>query len=1121
MAALFNAHMTMFGLERLFNTMPIPPARQLTAGGAPPEVSIPKVADDECLLIAKVTVDRVAGDHFTKLRSILRKSAVNDGVHREVEVRPDRLKLLEQNKYRPAGPHVMVSIDVQADAGSQLAQVIACSGFRIPALKDTKWANTRWIMSNDAWISGRDGRVTMILTPRPLHSFWNAIGYQPNGKPATVSKRSRRSVANAHTTFEGTILSEIKTCVYFEAGDGVMVEHPCTDVVYSVDTVIANGTAKKLRYPHSFVVGYVQMGDSVTAKRILALTDGAHVVDSSRLNDILRLADPGLAPYYEGDGLRITLDATGHGQAKGHAVARYLAHRAMLALDTKTEFLRIDGRFSFAVMADLHRPRIARLDPQMTVNFQLAEGGFVEKYGLAWTDRVNEKVGNPEALNKMFISFLDFGSYSDRLDEKQREMGEKKRANASAWVLGANVALLTEHFYAVAPNGDCERVDYNLSDGTALNIWQINRLAGRGFRHLTETLMDGKRGRIPVPETEALRAYAMFDITVMDHKSREFAGKGFYLSNGVLKGSEGLVFHTLTADDRSTTTMVEGPACSNRQPSGWIGQMIRSLTLVNSARYAKMKRSPYLYLSCARVTLSAELYKYLQTLVGKDEMAAVIALWGMAVPYIVLANLIVGGGDLDDLHFVWIGKEIVAYLRRQKTLVDSYPNEEVNISSKAGAIAVNAGNRYAAQMSARVVAASWKYDRVRFYCELRRTAEGGLIAPMTNANLIWTERWNAGDPCSVNMGGFNRQQEHIIDAEVKTGTDIGGGQAKADALFKSLTRVSRFMAHRIPQRIRATLRSLEIVNGPLDAAYAAVARASADLKEAFEAIYLPTENNLKIDYLVTCPVSIDGYALGREIRARWNAVRESVKAQKEGWLRGADYDSVSNSEKFAFAIAESVKVADQTISDEILEPLYTSNRQLLLDAVIGIYKDIAVRRVVIDEVTHQARPVADAILYQSNFNKILREAMRYAKCVAQFPQACEMEAQMGALAAELTIPGVALVVVNGVEKKGTEERERFITTAAQGARVLMHHLDQNVDGDMQELWAVCPALRNRSMDAVIVYQGGTHFGFIKKEQISLFKSTYGKDAVGTLARSVNSRTGAYNLYSAEVVINAA
>src|ERR1035441_7711035 len=375
----------------------------------------------------------------------------------------------------------------------------------------------------------------------------------------------------------------------------------------------------------------------------------------------------------------------------------------MLAVDTKTEFLRIDGRFSFAVMSDLHRPRIARLDPQTPGCCRLGEGGCVEEYGLAWTDRVNEKIGNPEALDKMFLSFLDFGSYSDRLDEKQREMEEKKRANASAWVLGANVALLTEHFYAVAPNGDCERVNYNLSDGTALNIWRINRLAGRGFRHLTETLMDGARGRIPVPETEALRAYAMFDITVMDHKSREFAGKGFYLSNGVLKGSEGLVFHTLTVDDRSATTMVEGPACSHRQPSGWIGQMIRSLNLVNSARYAKMKRSPYLYLSCTRVTLSAELQQYLQTLVGKEEMESVIALWGMAVPYIVLANLIVGGGDLDDLHFIWIGKEIVAYLRGQKALVDSYPNEEINISSKAGASAVNAGNRYAPQMSARVV----------------------------------------------------------------------------------------------------------------------------------------------------------------------------------------------------------------------------------------------------------------------------------------------------------------------------------------------------------------------------------------------------------------------------------
>src|ERR1035438_6935249 len=323
MAALFNAHMMMFGTERLLNVMPIPPARQMTAGGAPPEVSTPKVADGECLLIAKVTVDRVAGDHFTKLRSILRKSAVNDGVHREVEVRPERLRLLEQHKYRPAGPHVMVSVDVQADAGFQLAQAIACSGFRIPALRDTKWATTRWIMSNDAWISGRDGRVTMILTPRPLHSFWNAIGYQPNGKPATVAKRNRRSMADGPIMFEGTIGAKVASTVFYEDGDGMILEHPCLDVVYHVDTVILDGATTKLLYPHPFTVGYVQMDDSDIAQKILALTDGAHVFAHGKLNKVIHLADPCAAPYLEGDGIRFPLDGTGHGQTKGHAVARH------------------------------------------------------------------------------------------------------------------------------------------------------------------------------------------------------------------------------------------------------------------------------------------------------------------------------------------------------------------------------------------------------------------------------------------------------------------------------------------------------------------------------------------------------------------------------------------------------------------------------------------------------------------------------------------------------------------------------------------------------------------------------------------------------------------------------
>src|SRR5450759_4215480 len=199
----------------------------------------------------------------------------------------------------------------------------------------------------------------------------------------------------------------------------------------------------------------------------------------------------------------------------------------------------------------------------------------------------------------------------------------------------------------------------------------------------------------------------------------------------------------------------------------------------------------------------------------------------------------------------------------------------------------------------------------------------------------------------------------------------------------------------------------------------------------------------------------------------------------------------------------------------------TATRQLLLDAIIGIYKDIAVRGVVIDKVTHVARPVADAILYQSNFNKMLREAMRYAKCVAQFPRAFEMATQMGTLAPELTIPGMAMVVVNGIEKKAPEEQERFILTASQHAKVSMHYLNMNVENDMIELWTACPALRGRKMDAVAIYHGTEHFGFVKKEQIALFTNIHGKRAIGTLARSVNSRTGVYDQYAAQVVLDAA
>jgi hypothetical protein len=205
----------------------------------------------------------------------------------------------------------------------------------------------------------------------------------------------------------------------------------------------------------------------------------------------------------------------------------------------------------------------------------------------------------------------------------------------------------------------------------------------------------------------------------------------------------------------------------------------------------------------------------------------------------------------------------------------------------------------------------------------------------------------------------------------------------------------------------------------------------------------------------------------------------------------------------------------------VVNALWNTDRIMVYKAVIAMAQSIQTMRVTRRRSDGSIEDRPDALLYAEKCNTVLREAMRYAKVSALFPLAVEVKAQVGTLAPALTTPGLSLTVLNGVEKKGVEAQERFITTAAQRAKVSMHYLDMNVEHDMIELWTTCPTLRGRKMDAVAIYHGAEHFGFVKKEQIALFRNIHGKRAIGTLARSIDSRTGAYNLYSAQVVINAA
>src|ERR1017187_91476 len=431
-------------------------------------------------------------------------------------------------------------------------------------------------------------------------------------------------------------------------------------------------------------------------------------------------------------------------------------------------------------------------------------------------------------------------------------------------------------------------------------------------------------------------------------------------------------------------------------------------------------------------------------------------------------------------------------------------------------------NRHNAVLDANMAKADSKgtYGMRAYYRLLQLKASGGLISKVTNADLIWTSLLNDGKPLDVAFGGFCCNLEAVVDGEKKTGTDVAGASKASDAVFKAVTEISEYFAKRMPPALRAEPK-YTTYKGAIDLELDILNKDFLLLKEAFDKRYQNPASVQVMRYMEAFPVTTEQVEVAKAWRASYNEVRETVMARVNALLNSdSRFEGCSITERERFSIGESVKEGDLQ-SFNVVAHLYETNKPLLYGAAIAMYNKLLTSPLYIDAVTGLPTDRADALLFADKFNTVLREAMRYAKCVAQFPQAFEMEARMGALAPELTIPGLALVVVNGIEKKGAKEQERFIATAAQRARVLLHHLDENVDADMQELWSVCPALRDRSMDAVIVYQGGTHFGFIQKEQVSLFKTTYGKDAIGTLGRSVNSRTGAYNLYSAQVVLDAA
>jgi hypothetical protein len=752
------------------------------------------------------------------------------------------------------------------------------------------------------------------------------------------------------------------------------------------------------------------------------------------------------------------------------------------------------------------------------------------------------------------MDFVDTLDEVEMLEAQRLDPKAKLPVGKTAWSLAANMNLGKTTFYAVDTNGDAQFVTMDGNDGTKMDVWANPRMANRGRRHLMETVLQLSKGRIPIAADKALRAYAMCDLTVFSHSDKMYDGLGIYLSQGVLKAREAVVFNVVLDPDGNPITrkqivrvknldpvtgfefytnvekthvvyeMAQGPACCHRQPNGWAGEIERFLELVNHARYARMSKSPFIFFSCERMHVVGDLLALLLNLIGTRALIKIIDLWGEWVPFIVILNAILGGGDLDDLMMVYTYDKLVSFLRSPEELafVAAYPNEKIVLDANVAVVTL-APTSYQARMEAKRKAAAANTDEFgpnAWYRVLKLMKASGLVAELSNTLLIWAERLNENDPIPVNMGGYGRNLEGSIDAEMKTGEDVAGVSKRCKECNSKVVRVSKFFERRLPWDVKQEA-TYQVVEGTIDRELAVIQANLDEFNAAFAKVYLDPNNVQIMDYVLAFTPGIRAEEVASAWRQHYNTVRTAVKAQREEWLSDPNFDTVDADEKSRFAIANSVREGDSQSFKQVINTLWNTDRVMVYKAVIAMAQSIQTMKITRRKTDGTLEDRPDALLYSEKCNTVLREAMRYAKVCALFPQAVEMAAQMGTLAPELTIPGLSLMVLNGMEKRGAQEQERFITTAAQRAKVSMHYLDMNVENDMIELWTACPALRGRKMDAVAIYHGAEHFGFIKKEQIALFRNIHGKRAIGTLARSVDSRTGVYNPYSAQVVINAA
>src|ERR1039457_800213 len=101
------------------------------------------------------------------------------------------------------------------------------------------------------------------------------------------------------------------------------------------------------------------------------------------------------------------------------------------------------------------------------------------------------------------------------------------------------------------------------------------------------------------------------------------------------------------------------------------------------------------------------------------------------------------------------------------------------------------------------------------------------------------------------MGGYGRNLEGSIDAEMKTGEDVAGVSKRCDECNAAVVRVSKFFERRLPWDIKQE-GAYQVVESTIDRELAVIQTDLDEFNSAFAAEYLNPANVQIMDYMLRC-----------------------------------------------------------------------------------------------------------------------------------------------------------------------------------------------------------------------------------------------------------------------------